>query len=65
MKTFIVLVLMTLAVTATAAIMGTLVNSQTTTTVTGQLAWKCTYNVMGNNVTVIVKEICPPSMMFE
>lgn len=48
-----------------AAILGILVSSEITTTVTGMSAWKCTYSVAGRNITVVLKEICPSSMNFE
>ena len=48
-----------------AAMLGVLESSEATTTVTGQSAWRCTYNAGGQKVTVILKKICPPTMQFE
>jgi hypothetical protein len=53
------------AASASAAILGVLVHSEIITTVTGQMAWRCTYNVAGQNTTIILKQMCPPSLQFE
>lgn len=50
---------------AHAGILGVLVNSESVTTVTGQLAWRCTYEVAGQHTTLMLKQMCPPSMQFE
>jgi hypothetical protein len=59
------LVLIAVATMATAGILGILVNSQMTTSVTGKLVYKCTYSVSGQYTTVVLDNICPPSMQFE
>ena len=65
-KTFATAVITLLSATAASAgVLGILVNSEITTTVTGMSAWKCTYSVAGENVVVILKNICPASMEFE
>ena len=53
------------ALCAVAGVLGILENSQPVTTVSGQAAWRCTYNVGGQKVTVVVKNVCPPTMQFE
>lgn len=53
------------ATSAYAEILGVLVHSEPIITVTGQQAWRCTYNVAGQNTTVILKQMCPPSMQFQ
>ena len=50
--------------TAYAQVLGMLVNTEMGTSVTGQLIYKCTYNVGGSLQTVILSQICPPSMNF-
>jgi hypothetical protein len=50
---------------ASAAVSGLLVKSEQVWSVTGKPVWKCTYYVSGQNVTVILQEQCPSSMMFD
>ena len=45
--------------------MGTLVNSRWGTNVRGMSAYECTYEVFGRRTTVIVEDVCPPSMDFK
>ena len=61
----LVLALVVAASSASASILGVLVKSEPTTTVTGQLAWRCTYSVAGQYTTIILREMCPVSMQFE
>lgn len=63
-KTFLAL-LLTGSACAYAGMMGFLVHSEAATSVTGKLVYRCTYSVAGNNTTVILPNICPPSMNFE
>jgi len=50
---------------ASASFLGTLVHTENIITITGKLAWRCTYSVGGNNTTVILQEMCPCSMRFQ
>ena len=50
---------------AFAGILGILVNTEPTISVTGKLVYRCTYSVTGRNVTVILDKLCPPTMQFE
>ncbi len=65
MKKLISLTLVFVSLSAFAGILGVLQSSEPITTVTGQAAWRCTYNVGGQLTTVVLREICPPSMEFE
>ena len=56
--------LLALAPSAIAAT-GYLVKSEFVSTITGKTAWKCTYNVWGRYVTVMLKDNCPSSMEFD
>lgn len=48
----------------TGGLLGSLVNTQTGTSVTGRLIYQCTYNISGQTTTVILERLCPPSMNF-
>lgn len=64
MKKLTALALLAMAAPAFAAIMGVLTRSEPTTSVTGKLVYKCTYNVAGSYTTVILEQMCPPTMNF-
>lgn len=64
MRTLMTLVLALVATAGHAQILGVLVKSESTTSVTGRLIWRCTYNVGGSYQTVLLENICPPSMQF-
>ena len=61
----LVLAIIFAATSASASILGVLVKSEPTTTVTGQMAWRCTYSVAGQYTTIILRQMCPVSMQFE
>jgi hypothetical protein len=66
MKYFLIAAaLLTVSLTAQASFLGMLVSSQSATSITGKLVYKCTYNVMGNNTTVILDYFCPVTMQFD
>ena len=65
MKTTIAALLVLFSTMSNAGILGVLTRSETTTSVTGKLVWKCTYRVAGNNTTVVLRRMCPVSMQFE
>ena len=44
---------------------GYLVRSESIVTISGLLAWSCTYEVGGTFQTVILRDWCPMSMEFE
>ena len=44
---------------------GILVNSEMIRTLSGQIAWRCTYRVGGTTQTIISSEMCPVSMQFK
>lgn len=50
---------------AGASFLGILVNSEMITTISGQMAWRCTYNINGTVRTIISTEMCPTSMQFQ
>ena len=65
-KNILTAVVALLAATASSAgVLGVLIHSELTTTVTGMSAWKCTYSVAGKNVVVILRDMCPASREFE
>jgi hypothetical protein len=65
MSKIFILALAVASSAAFAGILGVLVKSEATTSVTGKLVYRCTYNVAGRNVTVILDRLCPPTMQFE
>lgn len=54
-----------LPLAARAGLIGILVRSETTTSVTGQLIYICYYNVNGSIQRVVLRSYCPPTMEFD
>jgi hypothetical protein len=50
---------------ANAGILGFLVHQSMGTSVTGKLAYSCTYRIGNQQQTVVLDHICPPSMDFQ
>jgi len=65
MKKLLVVALLGIAQPACAGVIGVLVNSEPIITISGQSAWRCTYNVAGRITTIILREMCPVSEEFE
>lgn len=63
-KTTIVILLLIPAI-GFAGIVGFLINTRVTTTVTGKLVYICTYNVAGHYQNVIETHFCDATMVFE
>lgn len=63
-RLYFVLFCALIAATAEASILGILVSSQSGISITGHLVWECTYNVAGQNQTVVLDHICPSSLQF-
>ena len=59
------LIVLAVAPVAEASLMGVLVSQQVGTSVTGRLVYECTYNVAGTQTTVVLENMCPPTMMFD
>jgi hypothetical protein len=49
---------------AAATLQGYLISSEQFTTVTGEVAWECTYDVNGQRVTIMRGTPCPYYMNF-
>jgi hypothetical protein len=48
-----------------ASLMGFLVSQQMGTSVTGRLVYECTYSVGGSQTTIVLENMCPPTMMLD
>ena len=53
------------ATVAAAGILGVLVNSKPTASITGKLVYECTYRVGNQVTTVVLPYLCPPTMQFQ
>lgn len=62
-KLFLIAILA--SVDAYAGMLGMLVHSELTFSVTGKQMYKCTYSIMGNYQTINMFDICPPTYEFE
>jgi hypothetical protein len=54
-----------LSTTAQAAFMGVLVESRSTTSISGKMVWVCIYNVLGQRVKVVQERMCETTKQFE